>query len=81
MENLVKHQKVSKYYEHDCSILIVRNGNTRTICKISSNLTVKTSGRPQCLRSGVFIVKFELVSRIVPILPLLTLNMQMLAGL
>ena len=32
-KNLVKHQKVRKYYGHDC----------RTRCKICSELTMKTS--------------------------------------
>ena len=52
-ENLVKHQKVSKYYEHDCSIInfeydwphelpnslrITMSGNVGTIYKLCGDL-------------------------------------------
>ena len=38
-------------------------------------LTIKASGRRQWRRSGVFIVNFELVSHLVLVFLLLTLNM------
>ena len=37
----------------------VHNGKTRTMCEISSKLTVKTPERRHWHRSGVFIVNFE----------------------
>ena len=37
----------------------VNNRSTRQMCKICSKLTQKTPERPQCRRSGVFIVNFE----------------------
>ena len=43
----------------------VKHGNARTVCEICSKLTIKT-------RSGVLIVKFELISHIVLVFPLLT---------
>ena len=48
----------------------VNNRNTRTNCKIYSNLTIKTPERRQQCRSGVFIVKFEHISHFVPLLTL-----------
>ena len=54
--------------------LKVNNGNTRTMCDISSNLTIKTPERHQWHSSGVFGVNFERISRIVLVFSLLTLN-------
>ena len=36
----------------------VNNGNTRTMCGISSKLTIKTPKQRQC-PSGVFTINFE----------------------
>ena len=43
------------------------------MCDICSELTIKTLERRQC-RSGVYIVNFEQISRIVLVAQLLTLN-------
>ena len=40
-------------------LLKVNNRNIRTRCEICSKLTIKTLGRGQWRRSGVFIVNFE----------------------
>ena len=45
-------------------LLKVNNRNTRTRCKICSNLTKKTPRRFQWRRSSVFIVNFEQISHI-----------------
>ena len=45
--------------------------NTKTTCEICSKLTTKTPER----HSGVFIVNFEHISRLVLVFLLLTLNM------
>ena len=50
------------------------NGNTRIICEIFSKLTVKTLELRQWRRSGIFVVNFEMISHIVLVFPLLTLN-------
>ena len=48
----------------------VKNRDTRTMCEISSNLTIKT---PQQRHSGVFIVNFEHILHIVSVFPSVTL--------
>ena len=53
----------------------VNNRDTRTRCKICSNLTIMTTKRHQWRRSGVFIANFEDVSHLVLFL-LLTLSRQ-----
>ena len=53
--------------------------NTRTMSEIRSKLTIKTSERQWC-RSCVFIVDFELISHIVLVFPLMTLNKEMPTG-
>ena len=55
------------------------NRNTRKSYQLLSKLTLKTSERRQCLRSGVLIVNLEHFSLILVIL-LVTLNRQMFAG-
>ena len=55
----------------------VNKRNTRTMCEICSNLTIKTQERRHWRhwsRSGVFIVNFEQTSHIVLVFLLLTLN-------
>ena len=56
-------------------LLKVNNRNSRTRCEICSKLTTKTPEGRQWRRSGVFIVNFELISHLVLVFLLLTLNM------
>ena len=51
----------------------VNIGNTRRMCEICSELTIKTPEQLQWRRSGVFIVNFEQISHIALVPPLLTL--------
>ena len=53
----------------------VNNRNTRTMREICSKLTIKIPERCQWRRSGIFIVNFEHISRLVLVFLLLTLNM------
>ena len=55
-------------------LLKVNNRNTRTRCKICSELTIKTPERRHWRRSGVFIVNFEHISHLVLVFLLLTLS-------
>ena len=50
------------------------NGDTRTMGEICSKLIIKTLERRHWGRSGVFVVDFEQISRIVLLLSLLTLG-------
>ena len=50
------------------------NKNTRTRCKICSELTIKTPDQSQWFRSAVFIGNFEHMSHLVLVFPLLTLG-------
>ena len=52
------------------------NRNTRKRCKICSKLTMKIPKRHHCCRSGVFIVNFEHISRLVLVFLLLTFRLQ-----
>ena len=52
----------------------VNNRNSRTMCEICSNLTIKTLERRQLRLSGVFIVNFEHISHLVLVFLLLTLR-------
>ena len=52
----------------------VKNRNNRTRCEICAKLTIKTSERCQWCCSGIFIVNFELISHLVVVFLLLTLN-------
>ena len=61
--------------------LKVNNKNTRKRCEICSKLTIKTSKRHHWCRSGVFIVNFQHISQLVLVFLLLTLNMQLAAGM
>ena len=54
--------------------------NTRIMCEICSELTIKTSQQCQYC-SGIFIVNFEQISHIAQVVLLLTLNKQMPARL
>ena len=49
--------------------------NIRTRYEICSKLTIKTAGRRQWRRSGVFVVNFEHISHLALVFLLLTLNM------
>ena len=51
----------------------VNNGNTSTVCEISSKLTGKTPERRHGCRYGASIVNFEQISHIVLLFPLLSL--------
>ena len=46
--------------------------NTRTRCEIYSKLKIKTPERRQWRRSGVFIINFEHISRLILVFLLLT---------
>ena len=48
----------------------VNNGNTITMCKACSKLTVKSPERRNGGRSGIFIVNVEQISRIVLAFPI-----------
>ena len=52
----------------------VSNRETRTMCKIYSKLTTKTTERRQCRCSVVFIINFEQILHMFLLLLLLTLN-------
>ena len=52
----------------------VNKRNTRTECQIYSKLTIKTPGRRQWCRSGVFIVNFEYIPHLVLVFLLFTLS-------
>ena len=54
----------------------VNNGNTKTMCKIASKLTIKALERRQRSRRrpGLFIINFEQISPSILGFPLLTLN-------
>ena len=57
----------------------VNNRNTRKMSEICLKLTIKTPEQPHWRRSGIFIVNIEHILHLLISL-LLTLNMQMLAG-
>ena len=65
----------------DIYLFKFNNRNTRTRHEICSKLAIKTSERRQWRLSDVFIVNFEHISHLVLVFLLLTLNMQLLAGL
>ena len=71
--------RISKKRLIPAGIYLVKviNGNTRTRCEICSKLTIKTPERRQWRLSGVFIVNFELISHLVLVFLLLTLNMEL----
>ena len=50
------------------------SGNTRTMCRICSKLTMKTLERRQLRRFGVFVASFEHISPIVLVFSSLALN-------
>ena len=56
-------------------LLKVNKRNGRTRCGICSKLTIKIPERRQWRRSGIFIVNFEHISRLVLVVLLLTLGM------
>ena len=58
----------------NCYLLVQNNNrNTRTICEMSSKLTIKTPKLHQNRHhSGVSIVKFKQISHIALVFPLLT---------
>ena len=58
----------------------VNNRNTRTICKISSKLTIKTPEQRQWGRSSIFTVNFEQISQIAQAFLLLRFNQKISAG-
>ena len=59
----------------------VNNRNTRKMCEICSNLTIKTPERRQWRNSSVFIINFEHNSQVFLVFLLLTLKMWMFVGL
>ena len=61
-------------------LLKVKNRKTRSRCEICLKLTVKTPERRQWRYSGVFIINSEHISHLDLVFLLLTLNMQLLAG-
>ena len=52
----------------------INNRNTRTRCEICSKLTIKIPEQHQLRRSGLLIVNFEHISRLVLVFLLLTLS-------
>ena len=58
----------------------VKNGNTRAMCEICSELTLKTPERPNWSLSCVFIVNCTRISHIFQVFLFLTLNKQLPAG-
>ena len=52
----------------------INNGNIRTMCEISSKLTVKALESRQWRRCVVFIVNYEQISHILVVFSMLTLN-------
>ena len=64
----------------DIYLFKVNNGNTRTMCKICSKLTLITPDLRHWRRFVVFIVNFEQISHIVLTCSLLTLNKLISAG-
>ena len=58
----------------------VNNRNTKTRCKICLKLTIKTPEWRQWRRSGVFIVNFKHISRLVLLFLSLTLSSLISAG-
>ena len=61
-------------YPPDIYLIEVNNGNTRTVCKICSKLTIKTPEWSQWRRVGVFVVNFQQILHIVLVFALLILN-------
>ena len=55
-------------------LFIAMNRNTRTLCKICSKLTIKTSERRQWHSFHAFIINYEQISRNLLVFPLLNLN-------
>ena len=62
-------------------LLKVNNRNTKTRCKICSKVTLKIPERRPKRRSGVFFVNFKHISHLVLLFLLLTLNMELPAGI
>ena len=58
----------------------VKNESTRTISKIHSKITTKTSERRHWRSSGVFIVNLKQILYIILAFPFLNLNKKMLVG-
>ena len=58
----------------------VNSRSTRKRCEICLKITIKTPGRDQQRRSGIFVFKFEHTSHLFLVFLLLTLNKYMLAG-
>ena len=56
-----RHLSLFQALSFGIGLLKVNNRNTRTRCEICSRLSIKTSERRQCGRSGVFIVNFKRV--------------------
>ena len=52
----------------------VNNGNTRTMCNLSSKITIKTSAQGHWRFSDLFIVNFKQIAHIFLVFLLLTLN-------
>ena len=57
-------QKCSLKSPTNIHLFKVNNGNTRKRCETYSKLTIKTPGRRQWLRSGVFFFNFEHISHL-----------------
>ena len=61
-------------YPANIYLFKVNNRSTGKRCEIYSKLAIKAPERRHFCRSGVFIVNFELVSHLPPVVLLLTLN-------
>ena len=68
-----KAYKYEAYLAGNCMFKF-NNRNTRTRCEISPKLTIKIPERRHWRRTGIFIVNFEHISRLVLVFILLTLS-------
>lgn len=81
-DDLIMHQLFAFYvqFPNQQYLLVQRyNRNTKRGCEICSKFTIKAQERCRRSHSGVFIADFELVSHIVLVFLLLTLNNQIRA--
>ena len=68
-------------YSPGVDLFKVSNGSTKTMCEIYSKLRIKIPEWRQWRRSGVFIIDFDEILRIVLVFSLFSLKRSMLAGL
>ena len=81
IQRRVSHFSRLKRFLAGVYLLKVNNRNTRTRHEICSKLTTKRPERVHWSRSSVLVVNFEHTSHLILVFLLLTLNMQLPAGL